>query len=78
MLVNVTLVEHLTDSQTAELTKKLVLSRMAEAEANGKPLDYDTIEQIPTKSTGGNNKQQNGDLALGMFGPRKKGGGRGK
>ena len=44
--MNVTLVEHLGDTETAALTKKLVLSRMAEAEANGKPLDYSTIEQI--------------------------------
>ena len=88
VLVNVTLVEHLADSATAELTKKLVLSRMAEAEANGKPLDYDTIEKIiendantqstADKPSGGNDKR-NGDLALGMFGPggKKGGGGRG-
>ena len=54
IIKSVALVENM--SAEADITKKLVFARMAEAEANGHPLSYDTIEAIienDTVSAGG-------------------------
>ena len=40
------LIQNLEDTPDTKLTKKLVTNRMAEAEANKKPLEYDAIESI--------------------------------
>ena len=49
IIKSVALVENM--SAEADITKKLVFARMAEAEAQGNPLSYDTIEAIIEKDT---------------------------
>ena len=80
VLTSVTLVEHLSNSVQTELTKKLVFSRMAEAETAGTPLSYDTVESIiendndvPTEAP-----KTAPDLAMGAFGKNQGGRGAGK
>lgn len=84
VLTTVSLVEQLKDTEAMSITKKLVFSRMAEAEAAGNPLDFNTVEQIiehdkesATKEAPSRSTRQTppNDLALGTF--SKKGAGRG-
>ena len=64
----------------ADITKKLAFARMAEAEANGNPLTYDTIEPIienDTASAGSKASEQPMDIAMGLWSGGKNKGGRG-
>jgi len=78
----VSLVEQLKATEAMALTKKLVFSRMAEAEAAGAPLTYDAVEAIiehdkETTAKHSAAAPANGDLAMATF-DKKGGRGRGK
>ena len=79
IMKSTTVVQNLRDDADTELTKKLVSSRMAEAETDGKTLPYDQIESIiehdqaeADEKTPKPRKDDTPDLAMCI-----KGGGRG-
>ena len=53
IIKNTTLVQNLKDTDGGTLTKKLVTNRMAEAEAENKPLSYAQVEGIIENDTDG-------------------------
>jgi hypothetical protein len=85
IIKNTTLVQNLKDTDGGTLTKKLVTNRMAEAEAESKPLSYaqvegiienDTDGEVPKPSQPKKPDKDEPDLAMFTKGGRGGGGGR--